>query len=262
MISEYIDMLIIEAKMTLKTRFRYKVRVISDVLILSVTFLLVLSSGNDTSFQNIYHVSSDKSQFLVMIGFLFWQFGSLALGFSTSMISSDASTGMLELKVQGKFSIIFLSFYKMIVGFISDLFIVIVLTILYSFFYPIGLNEIFYILLTFIFSIPSILGMYGIGLLISTLAIKEKNVSSFVLIIQSLLIFVTNIIVPLGNNLLLLVPYTGGIEIMRKLFIFHHVNIDLVIIYVLVNLAWLIFGICIFKRGLQQERTYGSFDTY
>ncbi|MEG0527218.1 MAG: hypothetical protein RR531_06855, partial [Longicatena sp.] len=240
MLKQYLDLLCIEGKMTIKARLRYKVRLLSDLLILSVTFILVLNSQNGNPFLDSYGVSNDTSQFLIMIGFLFWQFGSLSLGFSTSLISSDASNGMLELKVQGKFSIIFLSFYKMFISIITDLFIVFAITLLFAVINTISMKEIYFIFLTVLINIPSILGMYGIGLLISYLTIKEKNVSSFVLIIQTLLIFVTNITSPLTNKSLLIIPYTSGVELTRNLYVYGSFDGKLFIFYIVVNTVWLL----------------------
>lgn len=258
----YIDLIVIETKMTMKSRWRYKIRMLSDFMIFFIAFILVLNSQNVTPFQNVYRITKDTAQFLVMIGFLFWQFSSLALGFSTSLISIDASNGMLELKVQGRFSIIFLAFYKMLVGFVSDLFIVIAITILFACFYPLSIKEIMFVIYTCFISFPAVWGMYGIGLLISSLTIREKNVSSLVLLIQAVLIFVTNVTTPLLNKELLVIPYTGGIEFTRTLFIYGKFNIMVFLMYMLVNICWLLFGIYIFKKGLKRERIFGSFDTY
>ena len=62
MLKQYLDLLYIEGKMTIKARLRYKVRLFSDLLILSVTFILVLNSQNGNPFLNSYGVSTETSQ--------------------------------------------------------------------------------------------------------------------------------------------------------------------------------------------------------
>lgn len=262
MIKEYVDMLIIEGKMTIKSRLQYKTSIISDIFIISIAFIIVLNSNNESVFQEAYGISKQVSKFLLLIGFLFWQFGIMALGFSTSLISSEASTGRLELKVQGKYSILSLSFYKMVVSLLTDILCFVVLIILYSFTNPITSRELGYVFLSFIVSIPTIIGMYGIGLLMSSFAIKEKSVSSLVLIIQTLLIFVTNVVAPISNQILLIIPFSGGIEIMRALFVSNVINYQLLSVYIFVNICWLLLGVFVFKKVLLNERKYGSFDTY
>ncbi len=42
---------------------------------------------------------------MYFLGFLFWQFGTLALGFCSSMISNDARLVILELEMQSRYPV-------------------------------------------------------------------------------------------------------------------------------------------------------------
>ena len=60
---------------------------------------------DDQTLSNYYHLSVEKNSILLFMGYLFWQFASLTLGFSTSIITSEASEGVLEVKVQSVYNI-------------------------------------------------------------------------------------------------------------------------------------------------------------
>ena len=259
---KYLELFIMELKMMTLARWRYKMNMISDIIMIVGIFIIVFFCTDDQTLSNYYHLSVEKNSILLFMGYLFWQFASLALGFSTSIITSEASEGVLEVKVQSVYNIIFLYFIKLLVSLISNFLIFISLIAILPLFAEISLYDILYFLLIVIINIPSIIGMYGIGLMISSFTIKEKKGSNLVLIIQSLLIFISNVTRPLQMSVILLIPYSLGIELSRKLYSGISVLPYEIILYIFINIIWLVVGMYLFNRSLENTRRVGSFDTY
>lgn len=145
-----------------------------------------------------YNTTEANGNILFLLGFIFWQYGTLSLGFTTSMITEESSIGRLEMKMQGKYSLSFIYFIKLLASLATNslLFILVVLIT-----FVLGTHNINFLRLitSILYTISSIIGMYGIGLIIGALMLKKKNINSFVLIIQTMLIFVSNAIAPRDN---------------------------------------------------------------
>lgn len=94
--------------------------------------------------------------------------------------------------------------------------------------------DILIIFLSIILTLPTLLSMYGMGLIFGSICICKKNVGFLIIIIQTPLLFITNILSLTCNAT----------------------------IYIIVNAIWLVFGCFIFRKALKYERTYGSLDNY
>lgn len=260
--SKYFELFCLELKMGVLARWRYKMNMIGDIVIMVGIFVMVFFLQSDYSLANHYHLSIEKNGILLFIGYLFWQFASLSLGFSTSIISSESSEGVLEVKMQSTYDIVLLLFMKLLVCIISNLVIFTVLIIIFPLFASISIQDIFFFLLIAILNIPSIVGMFGIGLIISSFIVKEKKGSNLVLIIQALLIFVSNVTRPLQSSIIQLIPFGVGIEISRNLYSGISVSIQQILTYIFLNIVWLILGVLLFNRSLDRVKKIGTFDTY
>ena len=250
-----------ELVMTFKTRIRYKVGIVSDLVIMSLTYIFVYFFQTGLLLEIYYDTTKANGNILFLLGFLFWQFGTLSLGFTTSMITEESATGKLEMKMQGKYALSFIYFIKLLANLMTNilLFIFVILITL-----VLGTHDIDFLrlILSVLFTIPSILGMYGMGLIIGALTLKEKNISSFVIIIQTMLIFVSNAIAPIDYWIIKLIPFSQGIDLARNFYLGKTSEVIYYIIYISINLCWLLIGIALFNFFLKRERMYGSFDTY
>ena len=262
MMEKYLQLICQETKMTFKSIWRYKVSMISDLVILVGTFFMAYFLKNNTWLMNAYEASQDQSNYLFFIGYVFWQFGSLSLGFCTTMISGNSRNGMLELQAQSFVSMPILYFFKLLINILSDFLIIITITVFMVFAMDFNLREFIYIIYAILWSLPSIVGMYGIGLILSALSLREKSVGQFIIIVQTLLLFITNVFNPMSNPVVYLVPYSWGIEILRGLYLGNGFNIISILIYFGINLIWIALGTVVFNKAVLRERRYGSFDTY
>ncbi len=118
------------------------------------------------------------------------------------------------------------------------------------------------VVLAILISLFSLVGMYGMGMIFASVCICEKRVGSLVLIVQTMLLLVTNALSPAREPLIYLIPFTSGIDIVREIYMGNKVSISLVFIYVLVNVVWMLLGIICFRFALRHEKRYGAFDNY
>lgn len=82
------------------------------------------------------------------------------------------------------------------------------------------------------------------------------------IIFQALLLFVSNIAMPMTNMFQMIAPFGLGIELSRNLFMGLNLEIDKIIIYIFINSLWLIIGYLAFNYSILQERKYGSFEQF
>ena len=94
------------------------------------------------------------------------------------------------------------------------------------------------------------------GLIFGSICVCEKSVGSLVLVIQTLLLFITNTLSPSRNDFVYLIPFT------RKVYLGANISVSLVGTYFIVNIVWMVIGICCFRFALKYEKKYGSFDNY
>lgn len=242
--------------------FRYKKNLISDILIFVAIYLGIITFSDFTSFSSFYNINSSDGPILLLIGYIFWSFSSVAFGYASSVIIGDSRSGMLEVKVQGivpYYINILCSVFVTIIESIIILCIVLLISLLKNL---IDISNIGLILVTVVFSIPSILGMFGVGLILGGMALKEKSIGEFVSIISAIFLFLSNTFVLNLPNIIYIIPFTSGIDFMRTFYIHSQFDIKLLIIYFVVSIIWFISGIIIFNKLLKKERMLGAFDTF
>ena len=107
-----------------------------------------------------------------------------------------------------------------------------------------------------------IIGMFGIGLILGGLSLKEKNIGQFVSIISAILLFLSNTLIVNLPNIIYIIPFTSGIDLIRKLYSKSFFDTNLFIINLIVCGVWFIIGVLTFEYFLNIERARGNFDTF
>lgn len=246
----------------LLTLFRYRKSIVSDIITFLAIYIGIVAFSDATTFSNFYHVKSDDGPVLLLIGYIFWSFSNMALGYSSSVISSDAKTGMLEVRLQSILPYGVLTFIPVLLTILEStilLFIVCLLSVIIGF---IDFGSIPFVFLSILMTIPAIIGMHGIGLILGGWTLKEKNIGQFVSIISGILLFASNTFIINLPNYIYIIPFTSGIDLCRKLYSSHIFDFELLIIYLSICVCWLIIGSLIFNHFLKQERLLGSFDNF
>lgn len=242
--------------------FRYKKSLVSDVIIFVSVYLGIIMLNDHSTFANFYNLNPSDGPTLLLIGYIVWSFSSVAFGYSSATIISDSRSGILELKIQGVvpyYIYVLCSVFVTLLESIIILFIVMIISLVGNL---ISFSSVGFIVLTVIFSIPSVLGMFGLGLILGGFALKEKSIGGFVSIISGVLLFLSNTFVLDLPKIIYILPFTSVIDFMRNLYSNSRIDTGLLAIYVLNALFWFITGIYIFNILLKKERVLGSFDNY
>lgn len=242
--------------------FRYKKNLISDIIIFVSVYLGIVAFSDLSSFSNFYNIASSDGPILLLMGYIFWSFSSVAFGYASSVVIGDSRTGMLEVKVQGIVPY-YINVLSSVLVTLMESIIILYLVILISFLRNlIDVSSIGFILITVLLSIPSVLGMFGIGLILGGLALKEKSIGQFVSIISAIFLFLSNTFVLNLPNIIYVIPFTSGIDFIRKLYSYSQFDVSLLIIYLVNSTFWFVLGIFIFNKLLRKERMFGSFDNH
>ncbi|MBZ2135557.1 ABC transporter [Streptococcus gordonii] len=242
--------------------FRYKKNLISDIIIFISVYLGIITFSDFYSFSNFYNINAESGPILLLIGYIFWSFSSVAFGYSSSVIVGDSRAGMLEVKVNGivpYYINVLCSVFVTLLESIIILFLVILISFLGNL---INISSINFIIFTVLVSVPSVLGMYGMGLILGGMALKEKSIGQFVSIISTIFLFVSNTFILNLPNIIYIIPFTSGIDFIRKLYSYSDFDINLLIIYLVCSIFWFVVGVVIFNILLKKERMFGSFDSY
>lgn len=259
---DYLNIIKYEIQIDIKEVFKYKISIISSFIIFLLTYIAIFYFNVSTGFVNYYKTTEHVGNVLVLIGYLFWQISSYSLGYSATQIMNEASRGELELRLQSKYSISLLLFFKMISSFLS---FIVIWAGIFGFaliIHSVQFSDIGYILLSFLIAIPSIMGMYGMGLILGGVALIEKNVGQFIYLIQLAILFLSNSLSPTRSILINILPFNIGIEITRNLYMGINISSIKVLSYFIVNIFWLTIGTYTFNRILHFVRKKGSFDNY
>lgn len=251
----------VEAVMEVKTRFKYGMSAISDFVVFSITFLAVVFFTNVKNMNGFYHTTDGIM--LMLIGYMLWNTGVVAMDVASQSIESDAKTGILESEMQSKFPLWFLLIVRSFISNILLFIYLILLSLVTVFFAKISLLSLFKAnLLVFIFSGITNFGMFGIGLIFGGGSLRFKRLGQWSTMLQAGMLLIANVAIPYEMWPQLVIPFGGGIEIVRMIYLGHSIDTMFVFSFLIINVAWFICGLTIFNLLIKRERRVGSFDTF
>ena len=251
----------VQLYLQLKLQFRYVNSAISSLVLYAGAFLIVIFFTDPAQLGQAY--GTKQGVLFTIVGFLFWSIGIASMGQCSNGVETDEQTGLLESETQSVFPLwtlyfietlannLFVWIYLLIIGFIASFF---------SIFTVAELLEA--LLLTFVFSLISNFGMFGIGMIFASGSIRFKRMGQWSTILQALLLMLSNVYLPVYNVFQEVIPYVGGIEIVRQIFLGHGVSLPKLIIFIVVNVIWFLVGILVFNYCIKKERKDGSFDAF
>ena len=259
---EYLNAIKWEAILDLKEYARYRTGLLMDFIVFTGTFIAIYYFGVSNGFSSFYNTSEASGSILVLIGYIFWQNSCAALGYLSETISYETARGIFEIRLQSKFALQGILFCRLFVSCLIH--IVTYIGIIAFCGIAIGFNgrDVLIIFLSILLSFPALIGMYGIGLIFACISVIEKNVGSLIFIVQTILLLITNTLSPSRSELVNLVPFSCGINIMRNIFLKQYIHTNSIMMLIVVNIVWLMIGCICFRKALKYERTYGSFDNY
>lgn len=260
-INDLIQLINVELYTDFKTRWKYKAESISDFVVLTGIYLAVMLLSSSSVMNAHYHTRYGSS--LVLIGYLFWNTGVTAMDVSSQGIRGDAQIGILESTLQSKFSIWFTGLIRSWVANVFMFAYLIIIIVISNFFLSLSIKSILFIIVSaFAFSLVSNVGMYGVGLLFGAMSLKFKRPGQWATLLQAAVLFVSNVALPYSHEYQIFFPFSLGIEIVRTIFLGGNVNFSIFGLFILINSAWLLVGVIIFKIALINERKNGSFELF
>jgi ABC-2 type transport system permease protein len=245
-----------------KEYMQYKVGLLLDIIVFTGTYFLIYILGIGQGFTSFYQIDKKSGDILILIGYIFWQNASTALGYSSAIITGECETGIFENRLQGKYSVEVTWFLRLMINCLMHIITYIGIFAYSMLVFKGNSSDFLYMLDALAISFPCLVGMYGIGLILGAICIHEKNIGSLVMIVQTLLLFVSNTLSPSRNDLVYLIPFSSGIEIVRNLYLQMDVNRNLLFICIMSNLFWGIIGILSFRYAVKREKENGTFDNY
>ena len=165
---KYLELLKNQIILDIKERLCYRINLISDLALFTLIYFAVFylaASGESTA----------ESRFLTLLGYIFWQFNAMALGYSTSTIRLEASRGTLELYIQSRYSIILLMGIRLMISLMISAVTMSGILVFSIAVHILNFSNLVFFLKALVLIVPSIIGMYGIGLMIGAVGLGEKK---------------------------------------------------------------------------------------
>lgn len=262
MIGKFMHMFFVQFILELKIRIRYLTSSISDLVIYGGTFIIVLFFTN-TSFLERVYAAPDNGVFLALIGYLFWGIGTSSMDTVSQCIENDATAGILESEVQCAFPLWIINFIKNIASNIYlwvYLIIIGALTCMLSHYSVISLCYL--LALTIVFSSISNIGMFGIGLIFGAGSVKFKHMGQWGNLFQVMLLIASNVATAMQYGTQKFIPFTMGIELTRKIFLHKNIDYQYFLLFILINVCWMVLGVVIFNFAISYEKRHGSFEAF
>jgi len=252
-----------EALRQITVKSKYKSQLIGSAIIFTLTYVFVILISDPSILASSYSTSVNNGKILLLIGYIFWNAGVLAMDTATDSIELDSKMGTLETELQSPYPYWLLVIVRCETYNLFGLILYLFLFLFSSYFIQIHwLTGLLLMIQVALISLISNLGMIGIGLLFGALSIRVKRLGQWISILQTFMIFIGNIIFPVTYAVQWMLPFASGINISRSLFMHQGVSLLQLFAYIVLNLLWLGIGIVVFDYSLNKEREYGSFERF
>lgn len=255
------NMISVELEMEVKSKAKYLVATLADFTVFTFAYLAVLFFSDTGDLNTVYR--TNDGVMLILIGYMFWTLGVMAMDLSTQTIEADSRAGILETELQSSFPLWFLMLIRVWVLIVLTGLYLLILGIITGAMTGVSIGTV--VVITFevlLISIISNIGMFGIGLIFGAGSLIFKSVGTWATLLQTGILLIANVGSNYSSNLQALIPFGLGIEITRSLFLGRQISLATIMGYLAVNLVYLLIGILIFNGGLRHERKFGSFERF
>jgi ABC-2 type transport system permease protein len=251
-----------EIKLDVKEMLGYKVSLLTDLILYTAIYIAIILLDYSGGFMNFYHVDNTSGKMLIVIGYITWQVNSMAMGIVSGSIANDARAGILELRMQGKYPPVVLLAVQFVVSMLLECVALLAVIALTALTVPSSVGNLPSLFLALAISIPSILGSFGIGLILGGIALIEKSTGRLVLLLQTLLMFLSNAFSPTRAAACDVIPFVLSIDFARDIFLHNPIQFSYVLAYIVINALWLTAGCMAFNYCIRVVRKKYSFMTY
>ena len=260
---KYATTLAAEIRMNLVEMLSYRFSFITDILIMLGLYTVIIYTDSGYRLTQYYSTSLDlmpQAKVIILLGYISWILCNAGLTVITNSIRTEAIKGTLEQKFMA-----IVPFWWLLLGDTLGSVIValteIILIILVA-----GL--VFHTPILFSLSVippmlVSFIGMYGIFLIVGALTLRKKKIGQLVLVIQVLLLFISNVFtmleLPWYSNIL---PLALGNHIVRLVFLQLEVPLETVLLHLGASVLWFFIGTIVFRFSISAVKQAGTIGQY
>ncbi len=259
----YITTLKAEIRMNIVEMTSYRFSFIMDIAIMLGLYAFIIYTDSGYRLTQYYSTALDQTsqaKVLILLGYISWILCNSGLTVITNGIRTEAIKGSLEQKFMAIVPFWWLLFGDTLSSILISLSEIVVIMLIAGLF----LHTPFF----FSFSIVppllvSFIGMYGIFLIIGALTLQKKKIGQLVLIIQVLLLFISNVFtmveLPWYSSIL---PLGLGNHIVRLVFLHLEVPVATVLFHIFTSAMWFVIGVLIFRHSIAIVRQKGTIGHY
>lgn len=251
--------LIHEIRMNISELKAYKFSFFIDILIFFAiySFVILSESGYKLS---VYYSNDVTSKELILLGYAMWILSISAINTICSEIRQENIKGTLEQKFMAVVPFQWLLMGKILSSSIIQIAEVSIILILSRIFFNFDLKiNIAIILFIFI----SLVGMYGLSLVIGSIVINKKRIGQLNLIIQIALLFLSNVFTVSEISLISkLLPLSLGNHLIRMSYSGSPINFKDILLLISVCIIWVLVGSMLFDRAINKVKMSGSLNLY
>lgn len=248
----------------LKRSISYKRIFIMDLLVLIVTLYFAMSFEMGTGIRLFIaeDISDSEMMILRFMGFVYWIFITSSLTSVSSGVIADSTVNLLEVRLRGLYSYRYVSIGQYLssiftTAIISGIITLIAMFTLESF----NINFILYLITMTLTIVLTLIGMYGISLMIGGFAMVNKKVGNIFLIVNGCIFFIFNTSLMYQNVFLEYLPMTKALAVSRNVYMDISVSIFDWIYLIITNVLILIIGGYVFDHFTKKARNSGAIPT-
>ncbi|MDO7976477.1 ABC transporter permease [Oceanotoga sp. DSM 15011] len=264
---KYINFLIQEIKNVFKINFiRYKMYTFTNFAITYLIFAGIFNGINGLNNRPLNNIE----QTLYIMGYMMWMYTMSGINHPANEILYMRQSGILERLYLGNFSFITVLNTNIIANIINQS--IKVFTIGLIGFLSLKPNiSVEIILKSILIFIPTIMGVYGIGIMSSALVLKFKRIGQLNQLLSYALLFISGIFIPFSKLPLTIQIISKsftlgqGVELIQSLIINDKTNVFLSQDYLLlwiIAIFWIFFGIITFLIIEKSAKKKGSLVGY
>ncbi|MDO5028184.1 MAG: ABC transporter permease [Bacillota bacterium] len=240
-------------KLDFKANFRYKFAFVSDLVVMTVLLLIFLFSNTGKSLGDKYGMESYKS--LLLIGYFLWMVSITAISSLAAFLNNQAKIGTLPYLIHSAYPLELIVLGEFISSLLVQSIVIVVISLLAKLIFTI---DLYFSLVFLLIIVLCAIGMFGLGLIISGLSLYFKRVGALVLVLQMLLLFITDTI-PTSTTILRVsrfIPLTMANDVAR-LYVSQMAYTSQLLELFVFALVWLALGVFVFRHSLKEAKKSG-----
>ena len=94
----YLNAIKWEMILDIKEYTRYRIGLLSDFIVFTCTFIAIYFFGMSSILSAFYGTNEAGGSILMLIGYIFWQNSSAALGYLSGTIANETELGIFEMR--------------------------------------------------------------------------------------------------------------------------------------------------------------------